>query len=137
KRQVEEFQKKLGIRSPKEVIDEPSKETGKDGQPLMSFRFLGVNVQRRKIGPDGTPLTGWEKLDIQREYRPYRVMTAKDPEPEDPKYDPIRFTGLVMPKLKEFREDETATPAGTGRTGMSPERGGSSGPPVGSGPFGR
>ncbi len=144
KRQVEEFRDKLGLRSTDEVLSEMSVETGPDRVARPSFRFLGVRAQRRELdgnglprkelGPDGKPLGEWRDLNLNASYNPYRMLTGKREEPEDPEFTAVIYDGLVMPRLMQFREGNLGTGATSGSgTGMMAGggRGGFSGTPPG------
>jgi hypothetical protein len=103
KAQLEEFRKQLRLPSVAAVLNEPSKEVDEEAkQPLPAFRFLGVNVERRTLGPDGKPTSPWVKVDVNKDYRPYIILTGKRFEPDPPKYDRVVFPGLVMPRLLQF-----------------------------------
>jgi hypothetical protein len=113
KLQLEEFRAKLGRHTITDVLTETSMETTKDGTPLPSFRFLGVNLQRREVDSEGKPLNDWAPVKVAGNYKPFIVLTGKRFEEDDPKYAPISFPGLVMPKLKQFRKSEVLTPPTT------------------------
>jgi hypothetical protein len=108
--QLEEFREKLRLSSIAEVLAETSTAPGPDGNPLPAFRFLGVDVERAEIGPDGKPLgkDPWKKIPLKEAYTPYLILTAKRSEPDDPKYAPVTIPGLVMPRLKLFRDEKEA-----------------------------
>jgi hypothetical protein len=107
RKQLHEFRAKLGLDSTAAVLNELSaKGQGADGRPLPAFRFLGVRVQRREVGPDGKPRGEYQDIDLNKEYTPYLVRTGMRFEPEAPQYAPVIFPGLVMPRLKCFRVDE-------------------------------
>jgi hypothetical protein len=129
KKQVEEFQAKLHYRSPEEVLDEVVEEKDKDGnlQQLPGFRFLGVEVQRQTLDPSGKVLKPWETLDLNRSYLPLVFQTGKNIEPEDPKFDPIEFDGLVMQRLKLFQPEEEAAGGNQGLAGGAMVPGGPGG----------
>jgi hypothetical protein len=109
KKQIEEFQAKLNLRSPGEVLGEAAAETSPDKQQIPAFRFLGVEVQRRELGLDDKPLEPFKPVDLNGSYRPLIYLNGKRFEPDDPKFAPILFYGLVMPKLLQFREHELNT----------------------------
>jgi hypothetical protein len=112
KKQVEEFKTKLRKASPEDVLAENSAEPGPSGQAQASFRFLEVKVQRREVDADGKT-TAWADLKLGDTYKPYVVYTGKRVEEDDPKYDAVKFPGLVMPKLMQFRPENV----GKGVTG--------------------
>jgi hypothetical protein len=101
KAQVEEFQKALRVDSPyRVVVDEKVKEKRKNQEvEMQAFRFLGFNVQRRSVGPDGKPVGDWQPLDFESPASPYRDVMARvlmEPAPEDPKLLPLLYPGLVQ-----------------------------------------
>jgi hypothetical protein len=121
KQQVEEFRKKLGLRSDYEVLGE-------------AFRFVGVNVQRRELDGDGNPTGEFKTLDLNQTYTPYVILTGKRFEEEDPEVKNLVFPGLVMPRLKQFRkEDVGASTSGMAGGAMMPPGapGGPGGRPMG------
>lgn len=101
KKQLEEFKTKLNLGSISEVFSDTA-YTAK-GKPIKAFRFLGVNVQRRVLDSAGNPISNWETLDLGASYRPWMFLSGSQKEPDDPKYRPISFQGLVMPRLLQFR----------------------------------
>lgn len=142
KKQVDEFRAKLGLRSVAEVISEASAEidekTKKPIPNLAAFRFLGVIVERREVDGDGKPGTPWTELKLGQSYREYIRHAGREFESDDAEFAKVSFTGLVMPKLKQFRPEEhglSAASAG-GMPGMplppmggGGRGGGSLGPP--------
>jgi hypothetical protein len=111
--QLEEFRDKLRLSSTGQVLGEFSGETDADGNNLPAFRFLGVDVERAEVGPDGKLLSSrgpdgkpvtWYPVPLKEAYTPYLIATAKRFEADDPKYAPLTFPGLVMPRLKLFRD---------------------------------
>lgn len=82
RRQFEVFQHALGK---KKSIEEMEQEA--------SVEFLGVNVQRREIGPDGQPLGKgeWRDLDLITPLRPFLAFGR---ESEDPT---LKAYGIVWP----------------------------------------
>jgi hypothetical protein len=108
RKQVEEFQRKLRLPTPFDVTGELSEESF-NGTPLPSFRFLGVDVQRRELGPDGKPLMDWESLDLARSLRPYIIRNGTRFEPDKPQYQALMIEGLSMPLLLQFDENKSNT----------------------------
>jgi hypothetical protein len=108
KKQLDEFRDKLRLGSYGEVLAERSRETGPNRRPLPNFRFLGVEVQRQILGPDGKVLRDWSALDLRNTYRPFVFYSGKRFEEDDPKLAPVRIPGLVMPLLERFRHDKDA-----------------------------
>lgn len=93
--QVEEFRNKLRLPSVEAVLGE--------GNPAPSFRFLGVNVERRQLDRTGKPLTGYRPVDIAAAYRPLLLQAGKRFEPDGPRLQSVIFPGLVMPRLAAVR----------------------------------
>jgi hypothetical protein len=79
-------------------------------QVLPSFRFLGVDVERR-LDRAGKPVSleegqdGYVPIDIAATYRPLLVATGNQTEKEDPTLEPLLMNGLVMPRLLAVRRD--------------------------------
>jgi hypothetical protein len=98
--QVEEFQKALHIDTPARIFDEKVKEKVKGKEvDVPAFRFLGFNVNRRTVGPDGKPTSDWQALDFDSPASPYRGVMAQvlnESAPEDPKVQPLLYPGLYM-----------------------------------------
>jgi hypothetical protein len=105
RKQVEEFQRKLRLDSPLDVLNETSEEED-DGQKLPSFRFLGVEAQRRVLAADGKPLENWQPLDLAGSLKPYIIEngTRFEKDPDDLK--PLIVDGLWMPLLLQFDENK-------------------------------
>jgi hypothetical protein len=72
KQQLEEFRKALRRDRVEDIWDDP------DGWP----EFVGVEVQRRVLGPNGNVEKDWEDIDLQKSLRELRVR-AIGIEPED------------------------------------------------------
>jgi hypothetical protein len=107
KKQIEEFQAKLNLRSAAEVLSEASSE--QTNPVLNSFRFLRVDVERRELDLDGNPKGEWVLQDLKGPNAPYRMLFAaagRETEPESGSYTQLMFGGLAMPRLKQFRADE-------------------------------
>lgn len=77
RRQFESFQRALRMESIEKMESEASVE------------FLGINVQRREVGPDGKPSSNWRDLDLIAPLRPFLAFGV---EPEDPM---LRAYGVV------------------------------------------
>jgi hypothetical protein len=112
KKQIEEFRAKLVLKSNELVLGEQSKETGPDKSPLPAFRFLGVNIQRREVDPDGKPVSEFLTLKPGEDYGPYIFLTGRRFEPEDPVIEALSFPGLVMPRLLQFNLEGQANASG-------------------------
>ncbi len=106
KKEVEEFQKQLGLSSPSAVFAEQAGGT-KDGFPLAAFRFLGVAVQRRELDAAGQPVGGaddWKTLDVESDYKALFTLAGERTEDDKPALAAVEFPGLVMKKLASFGE---------------------------------
>ncbi len=125
KDQLEEFRSKLRLPSFKSVLDE--RLDIKDmNVALPGFRFVGVNLERRVVDAQGHPLDakgkplqdkngGWETIDLRKDYRNYLALTASQTQPDDEEILPIRFNGLVMPRLIMARSGDVYPHLETGR----------------------
>jgi hypothetical protein len=119
KKQIEEFQSKLNLRSPAEVLMEGSAE--QTASVLNSFRFLRVDVERRELDLDGKPVGDWALQDLKSANAPYRQLYAasgKETEQETGDYARLMFGGMAMPKLKQFRPGDFFASAGAAGPGM-------------------
>jgi hypothetical protein len=108
RKQVEEFQRKLRLPTPGAVLGEASEEQDADGTVLPAFRFLGVDVQRRTISPDGKPLDNWQTLDLAAAIKPFIIAngTRFEDDPKDPhELSSLIIDGLWMPLLKQFTDE--------------------------------
>ncbi len=111
KKQLEQFQQALRLRHFGEVFADGVTDRG---ERVPQFQFLGCNVERRELGPDGKPVVrdrkespqGWEKLDLKESYKPLFVLTGGRFEPEDPKLAAVSIPGLVMLRPLQFRENQ-------------------------------
>lgn len=118
KAQLDEFKNKLHKPSIQEVLDEGIDE-GKG--TVAAFRFLGVHVQRKEVDADGKDLSKWVELPLKESYTLWLLNSGMPFEPDDPKYDLVKpDDGLVMPRLREFREESPQNPAGMMGPGMMP-----------------
>jgi hypothetical protein len=121
--QLEEFQRKLRMKTVQEVlteINEQDKDESEDGpgQGQNAFRFVGVDLQRREVDARGEPILdekdknaknkdelGWKTVDLEAEYVDYVLQCGQVTEPEDdPRLEDVSFPGLVMPRLRTFRD---------------------------------
>jgi hypothetical protein len=104
--QVQEFRRKLRLPSDRDVLDETSSDK------TAAFRFLGVDVERRLVGPAGMPLrreegdNGYVPLDIASEYKQLLVITNLQKHDDDPYLGAVLIPGLVMPWLVFARGEE-------------------------------
>jgi hypothetical protein len=135
KEQLEEFKNKLGLATLDDVRLEKSKEKDDEGNYLPSLRFLEVVLERKEIDAEGrtvrvrdkdNKLVEWKPIDLERDYEPYLILTGMSFEEEDAKYEQVSFTGLYMPRLKLFREDEDTS----SRMGIAPPMGADPEPPA-------
>lgn len=118
KAQLEEFKNKLHKSSIQEVLDEGIDE-GKG--TVAAFRFLGVKVERKEVDANGKDLSKWVELPLKESYSLWLLNSGLPFEPDDPKYDLVKpDDGLVMPRLREFREESPQNPAGMMAPGMMP-----------------
>jgi hypothetical protein len=114
KEQVEEFQRKLGLKKVEDVLTDVSGKTAEgEKTPLPAFRFLGVDLERRRVNAEGKPLTGrdgkplpWEEVNPSESYRPYVWQNGKRFEPDAAALEKISFAGLVMPRLALMRSGQ-------------------------------
>jgi hypothetical protein len=112
RKQIEEFQRKLRLPSAGSVLSEQSEEKDADGAPLPSFRFLGVDVQRRVLDPDGKPVQEWQPLDLTAAMKPFVIANGArfEDDPKEPReLAGLMIDGLWMPLLKQFTEENRYT----------------------------
>jgi hypothetical protein len=103
RKEILEFQRKLHLESIGDVLSEAWEEP-EDGEVLPSFRFLGVDVERREIDPEGKP-GQWRKLDLSESLREFVKLNGRNFEPEPPGLEKLKIDGLVMPLLVQFKEN--------------------------------
>lgn len=107
RQQIEEFQRKLHLSDPTEVLNEMSEEVV-DGVQEPSFRFEGVKVKRRTFDAGGKQLTDWEDMNLNEALKPLLVLTGatfQDVEEKiSPEVEAITFPGLVMSRLPDFSD---------------------------------
>jgi hypothetical protein len=119
KNQLEEHKGKLHLSSIQDVLNEGVED--EKGKQQAAFRFLGLKVERKEVDADGKDVTGWNKLDIKEAYALWLLNSGLPFEPDDSKYDLVKpLDGLVMPRLREFREEGPQNPAGMTGPGMVP-----------------
>ncbi len=112
--QIKEFKDKLGLASDDDVLTELSQvEMDEQKNLLHSFRFLGVDVERRDViaqDAQGNPLDaqgkplgkedGWAPVDLQSAYGDYVVDSGgEDGLLGESRFEKVAFTGLVPPRL--------------------------------------
>ena len=135
KEQLQQFKDKLRLPDINAVLNETVEYENKE--QLAAFRFLGVEVQRQELDEYGKVVKDWDTLELAEPYRAWLRHSGLPFEAELSKYDPIQplFQGMVMPRLRAFREnyDEAISMAGPGMplgiggaapagTGKQPER---------------
>jgi hypothetical protein len=98
KAQLEEFRNKLKLGSFSEVLNDATASPEDQNVGVNAFRFLGMNVERRKKTADGK-WEEWKPLDIRGNYLPFATSTDFRFEPEDPSIADFIVNGLMMPKL--------------------------------------
>lgn len=108
KAQLEEHKNKLRLASTDAVRSE--EVDTKDGKKAESFRFLGIEVQRKEVDADGNTLVDWALLDLAKWYQMWLKHTWVPFQQEDEKIVQVRFNGLAMPLLREFRASQVSTP---------------------------
>ena len=101
KAQMEEFRNKLKLGSFAEVLNDATASPEDPNVGVNAFRFLGMNVERRKKTADGK-WEDWKPLDIRGNYLPFATSTDFRFEPEDPSIADFIVNGLMMPKLRAF-----------------------------------
>lgn len=99
--QLEEFRNKLKLNSFNEVLSDSTANPDDPNQSAYAFRFLGMNVERRKKKPDGS-WDAWKALDLKGKYLPIAQLADFRFEPEDPNLGFYSIPGLIMPKLAAF-----------------------------------
>ena len=102
KAQLDEFKFKLHLASIQDVFNDTI-EDGKDKLP--AFRFLGMLIQREELDDNGKVVSQWADLDLAGSYKLWLLNSGLPFEADDPRYDSIKFAGLVMPRLREFHEE--------------------------------
>jgi hypothetical protein len=111
KNQLEEHKSKLHLPSIHDVLYEGVEE--EKGKQLAAFRFLGLRVERKEVDADGKDVTGWKPLDLKENYALWLLHSGLPFEEDDQKYDLVKpIDGLVMPRLREFREEAPQNPVG-------------------------
>jgi hypothetical protein len=108
KAQLDQFKEKLRLPDINAVLNETVEYETKEGkEQLAAFRFVGVEVQRQELDAYGNVVKDWENLELTAPYKFWLQHSGLPFEEEKVEYEPIRplFSGLVMPRLREFRED--------------------------------
>lgn len=122
RRQLEEFKRQLRLPDISAVLNEllPDKET-----EARSFEFVGVEVQRVEVDAAGNKLGEWADLPLAQTYQEWLKHTFWPFQAEDPKYNLVKFDGLVLPLLREFHANKKIdptmrTPGAMMQPGMTP-----------------
>ncbi len=68
-------------------------------------------MQRKEVDASGKTIKDWYDPDFRASYELWLRHSFLPMQPEDPKYAPVSFKGLVMPRLREFRADAHEGPA--------------------------
>ncbi len=99
--QLEEFKRQLRLADTDAVLAETI--DAEEDKP-NAFRFLGVKVQRADVDENGKP-GNWSDLPLAETYELWLKHTSYPFQPENPKYEPVKYPGLVAPLLREFHPD--------------------------------
>lgn len=108
KNQLEEHKTKLRLASTDAVLNEQVETS--DGKKAEAFRFLGIEVQRKEVDANGNTINDWALLELGKTYQLWLKNTWVPFQQEDPKLEQVRFPGLAMPLLREFRVSQTTAP---------------------------
>ena len=107
KKQLEEYVNKLQYATLTDLFKDP-----RDAPT-----FLGIDVQRREVNPDGKPILGpdgkplpWQKIDLEKALKRLVLVTGRRLEAEDPKYTSLDFFGLVWRRPIQFEGKKYPTP---------------------------
>ncbi len=93
KKQLDEFQHALLYKNLNELLASESKPV-----------FLGFSVERTDVRPGQAE--NWTVIDLDKAFRPLQLLTGRQYEPDPPDLEPVSFLGLVVPKLRQCREDQ-------------------------------
>lgn len=109
KQQVEEFKRALRLTSLGQVLQETYVDD-KDGNVTKEgFKFLGFNVERRAVRPDGTVSDkDWVRLNLDRPDSPYVdlvLRTGKNFEYDNAEMFPLLIDGLAMGRPRQIAKD--------------------------------
>jgi hypothetical protein len=89
RKQVEEVRRALSLKS----LEEARREVV----------FVGFNIERRRVGPDGKPLDKWENIDVLETARKVARASGKRFVAEDPSRRAVLIPGLAMRLPEQFR----------------------------------
>jgi hypothetical protein len=78
----------------------------------LKIAFLGFNVQRRTLGPNGEVREDWQTLDLKNDYQKAVLSDAASILPDDPALRPVVVPGLAVPRPQLAEE-----PTGKGDRG--------------------
>lgn len=110
--QLEEFRSKLHLPSISAVQTEMAKSVSPGStETPPSFRFIGVDVQRREINALGEPVkkgpdNGWQPLDFDKDFKPFIIISGRETQPDDPLVEQFGLPGAVMPLLKLLNKED-------------------------------
>jgi hypothetical protein len=110
KKQIQEHQSRLRLKSTDEVLNET---IGEKDKQTAAFDFRGVDVERREVDADGKPLSEWRDPQLKESYQTWLEHTYLPFEPENPKYESVEPNGgrgLMMPLLREFHAYKSDAP---------------------------
>jgi hypothetical protein len=93
KKQLEEFQRALLLKSLGEVLAGPD-----------AAQFRGFEVQRTEFKPDKAEK--WETINLEQAWVPLMLETGRETEEDPPQLVDVSFDGLVMHKLRQCREGQ-------------------------------
>jgi hypothetical protein len=114
KRQIELFREAMRLRTAAEVLGERINVTDPEThvqKSFPSFRFLGVDLERREVDSNGQPASEWVTIDLAEAYKPWMFRAAKRFEPDSPQLAPVSPKGLVMPRLLQFHSPSKSNQA--------------------------
>jgi hypothetical protein len=106
RQEIEEFQRKLHLATPEDVLNEQAVEA-EGGTQENSFRFEGVKVMRRTFDTGGKLLDDWKEFDLNKAYEPLLVATGARFQEEElgQEMELISPEGLVMGRLPDFSKE--------------------------------
>lgn len=104
KQQLEEFKHSLRLADENAVLAET---IGEGEEKSNAFDFLNVEVQRVEVDADDNKIGEWSLLPLPQTYKLWLQYTLLPFQPEDPKYNLVKYDGLAMPLLREFHADNT------------------------------
>jgi hypothetical protein len=101
RKQLQEFQNKLGLDKLADVLADVTGETTDDDDKvrLPAFGFVGVDFEWRSVDATGKPLGNWNKVRTDR-FKWAIFQNGKQFETEPQDLQLMQFPGLVMPRLE-------------------------------------